>query len=827
MLVVTAAGESPLCQISCLHQLCECVVLIATVLHVPAAVVAVATPVCVIGTVVSPCPAQALPSVRRREWRGAAAPDAPTSASDSIKPMCICRGDQVGPGTEQRPWSSWSGHISSVYRWRLSCCCVVSVCYGVGMWFSHPVGCGVDDPGYLPSLKLVEGHPLSAIIADGTFPAGPKNSFAALYYKLGMCKDDEVCCFTAGQVLGGVDGKTKGEPNTAVHLVDPSATGKTRALYEGLAKRYGMLLVCGEGDEYMRMTDVSWGLAQAPEQPDARALHFAKVVTSALLARFVVLRHMLKQLGRDAFTPSDWLRTQLRGDVGAGAMLQALSLKLQGSRFSFSFLVGRLVLEALHVTRQAHGTNTVAMPIVIDEAQQLCKLPNVAHLQEVIMQAGEDATSRCTALEVFAEVIHRHLVVSFWGRFVPVICGTSFHLLDQNEYDGGSCPGLAKPSTGPVAHLLQPLPRFTTVSSFKICVASLGFGAVVDVITNEMWEFAVGELQSRGRFIAALLKEMCKWSPALDEGAQLGVGAGGGAAAGGGGGDESKLRDDDASCSASDSDVAMARSAGGGGDAPPHLNATVVNAMFGEAAIRARDVILQSRMVIQLTKKFNDGAINVSRGVVCTEEARLHQALCQIATFAYMDASSQGDKLEFFVRWENHYGERRAGKSVGADLLAAGVAVPLDDVLDTCGVHVCEPIVILAVLKIVPPEMIIDKVLASWRSVAFISLSVNAYMYKLVLCDCFKRLFAAKDVADIPGLNASRWAQKFPGRWRLPDEGVLCGRVPALDSLDEWLHADCHPGPGTTFVLPHENDGPDIAMFRRPSRQRPAQQWRQ
>ena len=261
------------------------------------------------------------------------------------------------------------------------------------MWFSHPVGCGVDDPGYLPSLKLVEGHPLSAIIADGTFPAGPKNSFAALYYKLGMCKDDEVCCFTAGQVLGGVDGKTKGEPNTAVHLVDPSATGKTRALYEGLAKRYGMLLVCGEGDEYMRMTDVSWGLAQAPEQPDARALHFAKVVTSALLARFVVLRHMLKQLGRDAFTPSDWLRTQLRGDVGAGAKLRALSVELQ-TTLSVSFLVEKLALEARLVAGQAHGTNTVAMPIVIDEAQQLCKLPNVAHLQEVIMQAGEDATSR-------------------------------------------------------------------------------------------------------------------------------------------------------------------------------------------------------------------------------------------------------------------------------------------------------------------------------------------------------------------------------------------------------------------------------------------------
>ena len=252
----------------------------------------------------------------------------------------------------------------------------------------------VDDPGYLPSLKPVKGHQLSAIIADGTFPAARDNSFAALYYKLGMCKDDEVCCFTAGQMLGAVDGKTEGRPNTAVHLVDASATGKTRTLYEGLAKRSGMLLVCATGDEYMRMTDVVTGLAQAPEKPDARALHFAKVVASALLARFVVLRHMLKQLGRDAFTPSDWLRTQLRGDVGAGAMLQALSLKLQGSRFSFSFLVGRLVLEALHVTRQAHGTNTVAMPIVIDEAQQLCKLPNVAHLQEVIMQAGEDATSR-------------------------------------------------------------------------------------------------------------------------------------------------------------------------------------------------------------------------------------------------------------------------------------------------------------------------------------------------------------------------------------------------------------------------------------------------
>ena len=85
MLVVTAAGESPLCQISCLHQLYECVVLIATVLHVPAAVVAVATPVCVIGTVVSPCPAQALPSVRRREWRGAAASDAPTTQSN----LCV------------------------------------------------------------------------------------------------------------------------------------------------------------------------------------------------------------------------------------------------------------------------------------------------------------------------------------------------------------------------------------------------------------------------------------------------------------------------------------------------------------------------------------------------------------------------------------------------------------------------------------------------------------------------------------------------------------------------------------------------------------------
>ena len=107
----------------------------------------------------------------------------------------------------------------------------------------------VDDPGYLPSLKLVEGHPLSAIIADGTFPAARDNSFTALHYKLGMCsKDDKVSFVTGCQLLEAVDGTTEGNRNTAVHVVAPSATGKTRAAYEGLAERYvyGMLLVAAQ-----------------------------------------------------------------------------------------------------------------------------------------------------------------------------------------------------------------------------------------------------------------------------------------------------------------------------------------------------------------------------------------------------------------------------------------------------------------------------------------------------------------------------------------------------------------------------------------------------
>ena len=250
----------------------------------------------------------------------------------------------------------------------------------------------------------------------------------------------------------------------------------------------------------------------------------------------------------------------------------------------------------------------------------------------------------------------------------------------------------------------------------------------------------------------------------------------------------------------------MVHAAGSGGD----VDATVVNAMFREAVTSARDVILQSRMFTRLGKRFDAGAINVTRSVVSTDEARLHRALNEIAVFACFDARTQTDNptLEFLIDWKDCDGEQRPGISRGADLLAAGVAVPMDDGFTR--VRVCEPVVILALLKIVPRQFIINHLLRSWRSVAFVSSSTNGYLYELILSDCFMQLFAAKDAADIPGLCASSWVQKFGGRWRLADDGVLCQKIP---SLAAWLRAGCCTVPATTFVLPHENDGPDLATL--------------
>ena len=466
-------------------------------------------------------------------------------------------------------------------------------------------------------------------------------------------------------------------------------------------------------------------------------------------------------------------------------------MELQATGLSVPFLLSKLGVEA----KQAGSMSTVAMPIVLDKAQELCWQGVKPRAER---QAGANPAWSGTAYGLMSRVIHEHLVAPHPGQFVAVVCGSNFHVL-HNEYAGGS--GVAgTPGTGPVVHLLKSFPKFTTVAAFKNCVTSLGFGAIVDLVTNEMWQFAVDELQSRGRTIAVLLAELCKASPLPGVGAKSAAVAGAGAGATGGGEMRGgSARDDDGASSA---DSVMTRPAAGDGDAPP-LNATTVNTVFKEAVIRARDVALRSPGFIRLARKFKDGVADVRRGVA-TDAARLHQALSQIAACAYLDASTRGKNLEFPVAWEDHDGERKLGESLGSELMTIGVGMPLND--DFATVHVCEPVMILGVLQIVPPQMIIDKVLASWRSVAFISSSVNAYIYKLVLCDCFKRLFAAKDVADIPGLNASRWAQKFPGRWRLPDEGVLCARVP---SLDEWLHAAFHRDPANSFGLPHDNDDLD------------------
>ena len=566
---------------------------------------------------------------------------------------------------------------------------------------------------------------------------------------------------------GTEDGGTTSKPNSAVHVVDPNATGKSRALYECLAERYGMLLHCSGGDDYMKMTDVVSGLSEASYSttPGARAQHYARVVVSALLARFLVLRHLVKQLGRD-FTPSDWLRTQLRGDVGAGARLQWLSKELRERRaLSVSFLCKMLSAEA------TSWRDNKAMPIVIDEAQRLCEDTNVALWRGGTLQPINAKT--CSAYGLITRVIHERLVAPHSGRFVPVVCGTGFHLRNLNDYAAGST--LANEVSGPPVLLLKRLPRFTTVAAFKSCVTSLGFGAIVDVITDDMWKFAVDELQSRVRFIASLLQELCKLAgPSAD-----GVAGGG----------EGRAADPGAVsvCAASDGDV--------------------VNAMFREAVLRARDAILQSRTFSSLKAKFNSGAINVHGGVVSTDAVRLHLALREVAVKAYMEAHRPN--LEFRVDWKEHGGVQQAGISMGADLMAAGVAVPKDDTFTQ--VHVCEPIVVLAVLKVVPAQIIIDQLLANWRAVAFISSSTNGFIYELVLCDCFQRLFACKDVAAIPGLNDSTWARKFPGKWRLHDGAVLCGKVP---SLALWLNRSIRQKASCTdptFVLPHNNDGPDIA----------------
>ena len=245
--------------------------------------------------------------------------------------------------------------------------------------------------------------------------------------------------------------------------------------------------------------------------------------------------------------------------------------------------------------------------------------------------------------------------------------------------------------------------------------------------------------------------------------------------------------------------------AAGDSDAPASLDPTAINAMFREAVPRARDAILQSRTFAGLETTFKLGAIDGHGGVVSTDELQLHLALRHIASFAYMNASARGRELEFYVGWKESWdGVRRATASVGADLMAAGVAMPLDEYFSNA--HVCEPIAMLAVLKTVPPKVIIDDLAVNWQSVAVVSPSINGYIYELTLHDCFQRLFACKDVAAIPGLNDSTWAQKFPGKWRLHDGAVRCGKVP---SLCERHHACCYT---TTFAPPHDNDGPYMAM---------------
>ena len=670
----------------------------------------------------------------------------------------------------------------------------------------------VDEPGYLPCLKLAKGHPLSAIIANDKFPATADNRFAGLYYKLNMCKDDTVSLLTAGRVLEAVDGRD-GRLHTGVHIVEPSATGKSRAVYECLTERYGMLLTCAPGDEYMKMGDVVWGLEQATRvtTPTARVRHYAKVVASALLARLVILRRMLKQLG-SAFTPSDWLRTQLRGDVGAGAILKELSLQLQASTLSVECVLTRLRCESMGwcqaMMRMGPPFNR-AMPVVIDEAQELCTASNVALWPDVVSQAERGETGRCNPYGLVTHIIHEHLVSPHSGQFVPVVAGTSFHLRALDDYAAGLC--LGKEVGGLVISLLKPFARFTTVASFKSCVTSLGFGAVVDVITDEMWQFAVDELRSRGRFIATLVTEMCEGSPVLTGGTPAGpragagaggagAGAGAGAGVGDGGGTEGCGRGDLAAASGAAFPCAACDD-----NAPASFNATVVNAMFREAVLRARDVVLRSRTFTRLEAKFKNGAIGNCEGGAAL--SRLHRALRQVALFAYMNETVQSKSMQFHVVWEEHRGVRRAGRSMGADLMAAGVAIPLDDRFNT--VHVCEPIVILAVLKIVAPKLIIDHLLENWQSVAFVSPSTNGFLYELVLCDCFNRLFACMDVSAIPGLRESAWAKKWPGQWRLQDAAVLCGKVP---SLSGWLkEADRRTTTASTFVLPHNNDGPDIA----------------
>ena len=234
-----------------------------------------------------------------------------------------------------------------------------------------------------------------------------------------------------------------------------------------------------------------------------------------------------------------------------------------------------------------------------------------------------------------------------------------------------------------------------------------------------------------------------------------------------------------------------------------------MNAMFREAVLRARAVILRSRPFTRLEAKVKSWDFSGHPGIASTDVARLHLGLWEIAAFACLNASARGRHLQFYVGMEEHYGIHRARPSVGAVLVAAGVAVYLEDDPWSRTVHVCEPIVILAVLKIVAPKLIIDHLLENWQSVAFVSPSTNGFLYELVLCDCFNRLFACMDVSAIPGLRESAWAKKWPGQWRLQDAAVLCGKVP---SLSGWLEeADRRTTTASTFVLPHNNDGPDIA----------------
>ena len=670
----------------------------------------------------------------------------------------------------------------------------------------------VDEPGYLPCLKLAKGHPLSAIIANDKFPATADNRFAGLYYKLNMCKDDTVSLLTAGRVLEAVDGRD-GRLHTGVHIVEPSATGKSRAVYECLTERYGMLLTCAPGDEYMKMGDVVWGLEQATRvtTPTARARHYAKVVASALLARLVVLRRILKQLG-NAFTPSDWLRTQLRGDVGAGAILRKLSLQLQASPLSADCYLTRLWFEAedwCKKTRRMGAPFNGTMPVVIDEAQELCSASNVATWKDLISLPR--VTRRCNPYGFITHMIYTELVKFHSRRFMLVVAGTSFHLRDQDEDTWRR--KMAAPSTFPADHLLKPLPRFATVPAFKSCATSLGFGAMVDVIADDMWQFAVDELQSRGRYIVHLLAEMCKGSPVLAGGAppdpRGGGGGGGGAGAvagaGDGGGTEGCGRGDLAAASGAAIPCAACDD-----NAPASFNATVVNAMFREAVLRARAVILRSRPFTRLEAKVKSWDFSGHPGIASTDVARLHLGLWEIAAFACLNASARGRHLQFYVGMEEHYGIHRARPSVGAVLVAAGVAVYLEDDPWSRTVHVCEPIVMLAVLKNVPQKVIIGQLLANWQSVAFVSPSINAYIYELMLCDRFKRLFARNDVAAIPELSKSAWAQRLRGKWRLQEAVVQCG---SAASLSVRLHANCHTRLATALAPTHDTDGPDIAML--------------